>query len=233
MGGAKGGVGKTLVACGLAIELSRMGERVGLLDLDLHGASVPTCLGIRPPLSSDAEGLVPKKVGELLVMSVGLLTGDRPLPIRGNDKQGLVSQLFSLTDWGGLDILVVDLPPGLGDELLSSFALFAGKASLLLVTTPSAAAVAVTSRMAKLAKNEGVRVDGIVLNMASLRVGASVSWPFGRADRAGLERRLGARMAAELPLEPALAVKSLLEVLGEKGRLARALIGLAEEVKAS
>ncbi|HME19437.1 MAG TPA: P-loop NTPase, partial [Nitrososphaerales archaeon] len=114
VGSGKGGVGKSLVACGLGLKLSEAGYRTGILDIDLHGASVPNYLGVRPPVSSGAGGVVPKESGKVKVMSVALFTGDNPVPVRGGGKEGLITDLFALTDWGSLDFLVVDLPPSTG-----------------------------------------------------------------------------------------------------------------------
>ena len=122
-------------------------------------------------------------------MSVALLTGDNPVPMRGNDKKDLITQFLALTHWGRLDYLVVDLPPGSGDELLSAFDLFAGKSSLILVTTPSRNAVRVVSRLRQLAEIEKIPIEGIVVNMAYIVGGTTrKTSPFGRASRKYLEQ---------------------------------------------
>ena len=102
---------------------------------------------MRPPLKSGKNGLEPKRAGKLKVMSMGLLTGNNAVPVRGAKKQELIAQLFSITNWGKLDYLVVDLPPGTGDEVLSAFELFSDKCRLILVTTPSPNALNVVSRL--------------------------------------------------------------------------------------
>jgi ATP-binding protein involved in chromosome partitioning len=218
VGSGKGGVGKSLVACGLALSLARRGYRTGILDIDIHGASVPSYLGVRPPVRSSVKGLEPKKVGRLEVMSVALFTGDNPVPLRGEKKHGLLTQLFSLTNWGRLDFLVVDLPPSTGDELLSAFALFEGKSILVLVTTPSEEAITVVSRLRRLADSERVPVKGLVLNMACLeRDGMKPLYPFGEPDRESIARSLGSRVLVELPLEPKVSSEGLVRVLKDEG----------------
>jgi ATP-binding protein involved in chromosome partitioning len=204
VGSGKGGVGKSLVACGLGLSLSHRGLAAALLDLDVHGASVPEYLGVKPPVTSGEHGLKPKEGHGVRIMSVALFTGTNPLPIRGEEKQDLITQLFASTDWGDLDYLIVDLPPSLGDELLSAIALFAGKSELVVVTTPSPEAVSVVSRLRRIADSERVPVAGIVVNMASLEVGGNTTYPFGRLDRNALEKRLRANVIAELPLEPGI-----------------------------
>ncbi|HUI01034.1 MAG TPA: P-loop NTPase [Nitrososphaerales archaeon] len=217
VGSGKGGVGKSFVSCGLALALARDSRRVALLDLDIHGASVPSYLGLRPPVSSGTDGLEPKAVGRLKVMSVGLFTGEKAVPMRGAEKQGLITQLFAMTNWGRLDYLVVDLPPSMSDELLTAFGLFAAKSALVLVTTPSPHGMEVVVRMRALAKTEGIPVLGSVVNMAYLQDGAKRSHPFGEADRRLLEESLDSPILAEIPLVQELNSGGLPEVLRRNG----------------
>lgn len=227
VGSGKGGVGKSLVACGLALRLSQAGYLTGILDVDLHGASVPNYLGVRPPLRSSTAGLVPKEVEKLKVMSVALFTGDNPVPMRGMEKPELISQLFSLTDWGALDYLVVDLPPSTGDELLTAFGLFAKKSTLVLVTTPSLSAVRVVSRLKRLATSEGIPVAGTVVNMAYSTVGRKKVFPFGRMGARDVRRSLGTELLVEIPLYPRVNRVSLREVLRGRNELSAAFDKLA------
>jgi len=233
VGSGKGGVGKSTVACCLSLELRRNGFSTGLLDLDFHGASVPEYLSLRPPVSSDKDGLRPKTRGGLKVMSVGLFTGDNPVPMRGPDKQELTAQIFGLTNWGHLDFLVVDLPPSMGDELLTALNVFGEKASLLLVTTPSPASTEVVSRLRRLADREGVPILGAVLNMAYVGVGRKKVFPFGRRSAKTLESEIGSRLCAVVPLEPTVADRSLVEVLESRGEFAASIAGLAKQVRSA
>ena len=230
VGSGKGGVGKSLVACGLGLRLSERGFRAGVLDVDLHGASVPNYLGVRPPLSSGTGGLVPKEAGKLKVMSVALFTGDNPVPVRGAGKEGLITELFELTDWGTLDYLVVDLPPSTGDELFTAFSLFGRKSTLILVTTPSRGSLSVVSRLRRLAASEEIRVGGVVLNMAFANSGGGRIYPFGRADPRAVERELGARILAQVPLDPAVSAEGLRRAMAARGELSRSFDELADGV---
>ncbi len=231
VGSGKGGVGKSLVACGLALELSKIGFATGILDVDLHGASVPAYLGVGPPLSSTQAGLSPKKVGGLEVMSTSLLTGDETVPLRGRVKHDTIAELFALTAWGDLDFLVVDLPPSTGDEVLSAFEIFRGRAELILVTTPSKVSLGVVGRLGKLASSEGVPVLGVVVNMAYERTaGSRRAYPFGRASAAEVSSALGARVLAETPVSEEVNSKGLLYAIESDGGLLRPLKRLASLV---
>lgn len=230
VGSGKGGVGKSTVASGLALSLSHEGQRTALLDIDIHGASVPEYLKVGPPVRSSKKGLEPKMKDGLMVMSLGLFTGSLPVPMRGEGKQELITQLFALTNWGELDYLVVDLPPSMGDELLSAFSLFSGKATLALVTTPSPGAVSVVSRLRRLAETEKVPVQGIVVNMAYVLAGKTKIFPFGRPDRRLLEAKFNSPIIVEIPLEPLVSTRGLGAVLKESNDFSRAFRKLAEYV---
>ncbi len=221
VGSGKGGVGKSFVACGLALTLAYTGRRVGLFDIDIHGASVANYLDVKPPVRSTKEGLEPKRVdGNLEVMSVALLTGNNPVPMRGMEKQDMITQFFSLINWGKLDFLVVDLPPSTGDELLSAFSIFGSeKSSLILVSTPSRNAVSIVSRLSALAKTENISVRGIVLNMAYSKVHGTIEYPFGRGDRTEIERALGSRILAEIPLEPTVNTLDLQDIILARSKI--------------
>ena len=231
VGSGKGGVGKSLVACGLGVSLSQGGSRAGLLDLDLHGSSVPAYLGLEPPMRSSDEGLEPKLAGNLKVMSPSLFTGSNPLPIRGKEKPQLIEQLFAQTNWGGLDYLLVDLPPGTGDEVLSAFRLFA-QASLILVTTPSKIALKVVSLLKALADTEKVPVEGVVLNMAYESSDGTKSFPLGRLEGPEIGRALGAELLAEIPLDPIVNSRSLTEILGTRNDVSTAISNLSRRIAA-
>ncbi len=230
VGSGKGGVGKSFVASGLALMLSRR-YKTGILDLDIHGASLPNYLSVKPPIKSGKDGLQPAKAGKVGVMSVALFTGDNSVPLRGYKKQALIPQLFSLTNWGMLDYLVVDLPPSTGEELLSAFALFGEKCSLLLVTTPSRHAISIVSRLRQLAKSERVPVAGIVANMAYVNEGGKKIETFGKLDPKHLTRKLEAPVLAEIPLEYSVNSTSLETLLfGRWNPISKAFSDLAEKV---
>lgn len=230
VGSGKGGVGKTTISCGLAATLAGAGLSTAVLDLDLHGPSVPECLGTGPPVKSSERGLEPKEVGGVKVMSLGLFTGENPLPIRGQDKGELIAQFFASTNWGELDRLVVDLPPTLGDEMLAAFELFSSRSSLVLVTTPAPPALRIVSMLRSLADKEREKVAGAVVNMAYLRENGTMTYPFGRVRAETLEKKLKARVLAKVPLEPAVASRGLLRAMDASEGLRSAFLRLAHEL---
>lgn len=225
----KGGVGKSFVACGLALKLSRAGCTVGLLDIDIHGASVPNYLGLEPPLESTKDGLEPKKVNaNLKVMSISLLTGNYPVPVRGEDKEDLIKELLSLTNWGDrIDFLIVDLPPGTGEELLSTFAMLGSKSSIILVTTPSKNAINVVWRLVVLAKREKIPVTGVVVNMSYSNFGGRIEYPFGKTDDDSIRKLFGTRILVKIPLEPAINTSNLRDVVLGQNEVAEKVQQLA------
>ena len=136
----KGGVGKSTVAANLAVFLALNGRRVGLLDVDIHGPSIPKLMGLESHSAHVEDGcMVPAEAAtNLRVMSIGFMLKDRDTALiwRGPMKIGVIQQLLRDTEWGDLDFLVVDCPPGTGDEPLS-VAQFLGDADgAVIVTTP-------------------------------------------------------------------------------------------------
>jgi len=142
----KGGVGKSTVAANLAVSLARRGLRTGLMDIDLHGPSIPRMLALQGhALESDGHALQPAAFGEnLKVVSVGFLVQDpdEALIWRGPVKMGVIRQFLTDVAWGELDWLVVDSPPGTGDEPLSLCQLIPNADGAVVVTTPQDVAVA-------------------------------------------------------------------------------------------
>ncbi|MDD1706033.1 MAG: Mrp/NBP35 family ATP-binding protein, partial [Methanoregulaceae archaeon] len=136
----KGGVGKSTVSVNLAFALSAHGYRTGLMDLDIHGPNVPKMLGIEhQKLTTLGNMIEPVRVtGNLAVISMAFLLPDTSTPViwRGPMKMSAISQFLSDVDWGTLDFLVVDLPPGTGDEALSIIQLAPNVTGAIIVTTP-------------------------------------------------------------------------------------------------
>jgi ATP-binding protein involved in chromosome partitioning len=165
---AKGGVGKSTVATGLACALAGDSDRkVGLFDADIHGPNVPSLLGVDGPVYADDDGHpVPVETGGLEVMSVGLLEDGAPLAWRGAMAHDALTDLFEGTAWDGRDTLVVDLPPGTGDVVLTTLQEVPVD-GVVVVTTPFHAAVSDTERSVELFRENDVPVLGTVVNMGS------------------------------------------------------------------
>ena len=169
----KGGVGKSTVAVNLAMSLAQAGKKVGLLDVDLHGPSVPKILGLDGQrLGPDATGgIAPIRVnGNLSVVSVGLLLDSVTDAViwRGPMKYNVIRQFLKDVEWGPLDYLVIDSPPGTGDEPLAVAQLVGKGAWAVVVTTPQDVAISDVRRSVSFCNTLNLRVAGIVENMSGL-----------------------------------------------------------------
>jgi ATP-binding protein involved in chromosome partitioning len=168
----KGGVGKSTVSVNLAYALSNHGRKVGLLDLDMHGPNIPKMLGIEDhKLSTMDNKIEPVRVtGKLSVISMAFLLPDTSTPIiwRGPMKMAAIQQFLSEVNWGPLDYLVVDLPPGTGDEALTIAQLAPNVRGAVIVTTPQDVATLDARKSAKFIEKLGLPVIGVVENMSGL-----------------------------------------------------------------
>ena len=169
----KGGVGKSTVAAGIAVSLALEGYQVGLMDVDVHGPTIPNLFGLtnsRPGLTP-AEKLMPLKVlPNLKVMSIGFLLQSQKdaLIWRGPLKIGLIEQFIYDVEWESLDYLIVDCPPGTGDEPLTVFQLMKD-AQAVLVTTPQNVSVIDVEKSVTFCEKMGIKITGIVENMARIQ----------------------------------------------------------------
>ena len=169
----KGGVGKTTVAINLALTLATKGYEVGVMDADIHGPNVPKMLGIddlRPDVAEDGISpvLVPPR---LKVMSLAFLLESKDTPVvwRGPLKMGAIKQFLSDVFWGDLDYLIVDLPPGTGDEPLSVAQLIPDIDGAIIVTTPQDVALLDSRKSVSFARAIGMPVIGIIENMSGFK----------------------------------------------------------------
>ncbi len=160
----KGGVGKSLIASTLALILSRMGHRVGLLDLDFTSPSTHVILNIEGLHPEEEEGIIPPEAHGMKYMSITYYTRDEPTPMRGEDMSNAIIELFAITQWGALDFLVIDMPPGIGDATLDMIRLIE-KIRFLIVTTPSKLAFETVRKLIRLLKELGIPIIGILENM--------------------------------------------------------------------
>jgi len=160
----KGGVGKSLVASTLALTLAKTGYKVGLLDLDFTSPSTHLISGIKGVKPKEDKGLVPPNVHNMKYMSIIYYTGEHALPLRGADVSNALIELLSITKWGKLDFLIIDMPPGIGDATLDLLRL-TRNTRFLIVTTPSQLALETVRKLAILLKESKTKVIGIVENM--------------------------------------------------------------------
>ena len=165
----KGGVGKSTVAVNLATALMMAGHRVGLLDVDIHGPSIPTMLGLghQAALGSE-EGLLPIELGDMKIMSLGFLLPDPDDAIiwRGPRKMGVIKQFLKDVIWGDLDFLIIDSPPGTGDEPMSVCQLIENLDGAVIVTTPQKVAAVDVRKSVTFCRQMQVPVLGIIENMS-------------------------------------------------------------------
>lgn len=200
----KGGVGKTTVAVNLSTALAESGFSVGLLDLDIHGPDVVRMLGGGRPSLTDDDRLVPALVlPNLKVLSLSMLVDDgKPIVWRGPLKHTAIRQFLGDTEWGDLDFLIFDLPPGTGDEALSLFQLLGKTDGALVVTTPQKVALDDVRRAISFILTMNQRPIGIVENMSYMRCGGEVVHPFGRGGADELAREFGLPVLGRIPLDP-------------------------------
>jgi ATP-binding protein involved in chromosome partitioning len=166
----KGGVGKSTISVNIAVSLVKKGYNVGLMDCDIHGPSIPKILGIedKRPLSTE-NGIEPVAVSKnLMVMSMGFLLQDKDSPViwRGPLKMAAIKQFIGDFNWGDLDYLIVDLPPGTGDEPLSIAQLIPKSDGAIIVTTPQDVALVSVRKSINFVKQMKTPVIGIVENMS-------------------------------------------------------------------
>ncbi len=211
----KGGVGKSTVAANLAVSLARAGRKVGLLDVDLHGPSIPRILGIDGARLGPGPrgGIAPIRVAEdLVAVSVGLLLDSAADAViwRGPRKYNVIRQFLQDVEWGRLDYLVIDAPPGTGDEPLAVAQLVGAGARAVVVTTPQDLAVADVRRSVSFCRTVDVDVAGIIENMSGLvcpHCGGHVDvFKTGGGERLAAE--MNVPFLGRIPLDPRIVASA-------------------------
>ena len=160
----KGGVGKSMVASSLALHLAHKGCKVGLLDLDLYGPSSHIILGIKKEFPKEEKGIIPPTIHGISFMSIVYFTEEKPSPFRGVDISNIILELLAITQWGSLDYLIIDMPPGIGDETLDVIR-YMKKSEFLVATTPSKVAMGAVSKLLKILIELKKPVLGVIENM--------------------------------------------------------------------
>ncbi len=207
----KGGVGKSTVSANLAAGLAMDGKRTGLLDVDVHGPSIPRLLklaGARPDMEGDR--LVPVEWHwNLAVMSIGFLLPDKHEAViwRGPAKAGVIQQLAEQVNWGERDVLVVDCPPGTGDEPLSALQIFGDKARALIVTSPQDVAVDDVRRSITFCRELGTPILGMVENLSGFACPScgAVHDIFSAGGGERLAAETGVPFLGRIPIDPEVA----------------------------
>ena len=164
----KGGVGKSLIASSLSLNLSKKGFKVGLLDLDLYGPSSHIILGVSDIFPKEEKGIIPPNVHGINFMSIVYFTEDKPSPFRGIDISNMIVELLAITQWGSLDFLIIDMPPGIGDETLDVIRLIK-KSEFLVVSTPSKVSLGTVIKLLRILKELKIPIIGVMENMSMTR----------------------------------------------------------------
>ncbi len=209
VGAGKGGVGKSTVALNLAVALAKLGASVGILDADIYGPSVPVMTGVtEKPHSVDGRRIAPLEAHGLKIMSIGFLVDpDQALIWRGPMATGALMQLLKDVDWGELDYLVLDLPPGTGDIPLT-LAQNVKAAGVVLVSTPQDVALADVVRAKLMFDKVSIPVLGLVENMSAFVCPhCQVETPiFAKGGAKEAAEKMGIRFLGEIPIDLAIRV---------------------------
>lgn len=234
----KGGVGKSTVAVNLAAALTQRDQQVGLLDVDLHGPSIPTMLGLTGRQVEVRDGaIIPVAHGpRLSVVSIAFILGAQEGAViwRGPRKGGAIRQMLSDVRWGPLDFLIIDAPPGTGDEPLS-IAQTIPEVRALVVTTPQRVSIDDVRRSLQFLKKVNLPILGIVENMSGLicpHCGQEIR-VFKKGGGEALARESGVPFLGRIPLEPGLMEEADLGhpfLEGPPGSAGAAFAALAESV---
>jgi len=211
----KGGVGKTLVTVNLAAALAKGRKgKVGILDADLTGPCVPKMMGLKGfRMELGAAGIIPARGTEdIPVVSMDFLLPDDEAPViwRGPLKMGAIRQFLGEVAWGELDYLLVDLPPGTGDESLSVLQLLPELDGVIIVTIPSEVSQAVVKKAVTFARQMNVPVLGIVENMSGLvcpHCGEIIN-VFSKGGGAKVSEEMGVELIGSIPMDPRVALDS-------------------------
>jgi ATP-binding protein involved in chromosome partitioning len=240
VGSGKGGVGKTTVSVNLAVGLAALGYKVGLMDADVYGPNVPLMMGINQTPMALGERIQPLEQYGVKLMSMGFLSpGDRPLVWRGPMLHSVIQQFLRGVDWGQLDYLVIDLPPGTGDVQLSLIQT-APVTGAIVVTTPSDVSLEDARKAIMMFHQVKVPILGIVENMSYLACPHCSEridvFSHGGGRRTAHEMQV--HFLGELPLDPEIRIggDSGLPIVQRKGQgepfmeLARQAVARTEEV---
>jgi len=205
----KGGVGKTTVAVNLAIALKNMGHSVGLLDADVYGPNVPVMLGTNEqPRAVDERTIIPVEAYGLKMISMGLLNpGDKPLVWRGPMLHSVIQQFLRSTQWGALDYLIVDLPPGTGDVQLTLIQ-SVSVTGAVVVTTPSIVALADVRKAIEMFRQVNVEILGVVENMSYFNCPHCKGRidVFGHGEGQHMAKSFGVPFLGEIEIDPQIRI---------------------------
>ena len=205
----KGGVGKSMVTASLANLLASRGYRVGILDADITGPSIPKMYGLKGPAMADDEGIYPMLTeNDIKVISINLMMPDEEAPViwRGPVIAGMVKQFWSDVIWGELDYLLVDMPPGTGDVPLTVFQSLPVD-GIVIVSSPQDLVKMIVKKAYNMAKTMNIPVYGIVENYSYLKCpdcGKEIA-VFGESHIDAIAEEMGVKVLGKMPIDPSFA----------------------------
>ncbi|MCR6691890.1 MAG: P-loop NTPase [archaeon YNP-LCB-003-016] len=202
----KGGVGKSIISTIMALQLSRMGYKVGLLDTDFTSPSTHIILNAEELTPKEDRGVIPPEIHGLKYMTITYYTKNNPTPLRGIDVSNALIEILSITRWGDLDYLIIDAPPGISDIILDLLRIN-WRIKFIVVATPSKLALETVRKLIKLLEEQGGDIIGIIVNM----VMGIVTTEY---------RGLGKRVLVEIPFQQDLEDK-----IGDVEELLESMIG--------
>lgn len=214
----KGGVGKSSVTANLAVAMAKNGLKVGVIDADIYGFSIPRMLGVDESPTTWEDMIIPPVAHGVKVMSIGMFVPDNgPVVWRGPMLHRALEQFLADVYWGDLDVLLLDLPPGTGDIAISCAQLIPNS-EVVIVTTPQSAAAEVAERSGQLAKQTGQRVVGVVENMSYLLMpDGSHNHIFGEGGGETVAQELSAQLGYEVPVLGKIPLETAVREGGDNG----------------
>lgn len=207
----KGGVGKSFVSSNLAMALAASGKKVGIVDVDFHGPSVPKMLGVRGQvLTADDNGINPVQGPfGIKVVSIDFLLprDDTPVVWRGAIKHTAIKQFLGDVNWGELDYLIIDMPPGTGDEALSIAQLVPSISGAIIVTIPSEVSTLAVKKSITFVKTVNTKILGVVENMSYFMCPSDNKpyYIFGEGKGKKMAEDMGVSLLGQIPLDPKIA----------------------------